>query len=70
MKELVSDDYGESEKSYQTSIWMLHAILDGAGDDGRSESIEDDDREMLNKCKSRGGRRGYLVLHDSFFFFC
>ncbi|GJJ68172.1 serine/threonine-protein kinase ULK2 [Entomortierella parvispora] len=49
LKELVSDDYGESEKSYQTSIWMLHAILDGAGEDGRSEAIEDDDREILNK---------------------
>ena len=50
MKELASDDYGESEKSYQTSIWMLHAILDGAGEDGRSEAIEEDDREILNKC--------------------
>ncbi|KAF9932934.1 Serine/threonine-protein kinase, partial [Linnemannia zychae] len=49
LKELVSDYYGESEKSYQTSIWMLHAILDGAGEDGRSEAIEDDDREILNK---------------------
>ncbi|KAG0352791.1 Serine/threonine-protein kinase, partial [Gamsiella multidivaricata] len=49
LKELVSDDYGESEKSYQTSIWMLHAILDGAGEDGRSEAIEEDDREILNK---------------------
>ncbi|KAF9201360.1 Serine/threonine-protein kinase [Haplosporangium sp. Z 27] len=49
MKELVSDDYGESERSYQTSIWMLHAILDGAGEDGRSEAIEEDDREILNK---------------------
>ncbi|KAF9972266.1 Serine/threonine-protein kinase [Actinomortierella ambigua] len=49
LKELVSDDYAESERSYQTSIWMLHAILDGAGEDGRSEAIEDDDREILNK---------------------
>ncbi|KAG0010988.1 Serine/threonine-protein kinase, partial [Entomortierella chlamydospora] len=49
MKELASDDYGESERSYQTSIWMLHAILDGAGEDGRSEAIEEDDREILNK---------------------
>ncbi|KAG0252225.1 Serine/threonine-protein kinase [Mortierella polycephala] len=49
LKEVVSDGYGESEKSYQTSIWMLHAILDGAGEDGRSEAIEEDDREILNK---------------------
>ncbi|KAF9437088.1 Serine/threonine-protein kinase [Entomortierella beljakovae] len=49
MKELVSDEYSESEKSYQTSIWMLHAILDGAGEDGRSDAIEEDDREILNK---------------------
>ncbi|KAF8945725.1 Serine/threonine-protein kinase [Haplosporangium gracile] len=49
LKELVSDYYGESEKSYQTSIWMLHAILDGAGEDGRSDAIEDDDRDILNK---------------------
>ncbi|KAI1314619.1 Serine/threonine-protein kinase [Mortierella claussenii] len=49
MKELVSDDYNDSEKSYQTSIWMLHAILDGAGEDGRSEAIEEDDRVILNK---------------------
>ncbi|KAF9106999.1 Serine/threonine-protein kinase [Mortierella sp. GBA35] len=49
LKELVSEYYGESEKSYQTSIWMLHAILDGAGEDGRSEAIEDDDREILTK---------------------
>ncbi|KAF9119390.1 Serine/threonine-protein kinase [Mortierella sp. 14UC] len=49
VKELVSDYYGESEKSYQTSIWMLHAILDGAGEDGRSDAIEEDDREILNK---------------------
>ncbi|KAG0270902.1 Serine/threonine-protein kinase [Linnemannia exigua] len=49
VKELVSEYYGESEKSYQTSIWMLHAILDGAGEDGRSDAIEEDDREILNK---------------------
>ncbi|KAG0049829.1 Serine/threonine-protein kinase [Gryganskiella cystojenkinii] len=49
LKELVSDDYAESEKSYQTSIWMLHAILDGAGEDGQSEAIEEDDREILIK---------------------
>ncbi|KAG0244036.1 Serine/threonine-protein kinase [Actinomortierella wolfii] len=49
LKELVSDDYAECERSYQTSIWMLHAILDGAGEDGRSEAIEEDDREILNK---------------------
>ncbi|KAG0050369.1 Serine/threonine-protein kinase ulk2, partial [Linnemannia elongata] len=49
LKELVSEYYGESEKSYQTSIWMLHAILDGAGEDGRSDAIEDDDRDILNK---------------------
>ena len=48
----MSDYYGESEKSYQTSIWMLHAILDGAGEDGRSDAIEDDDRDILNKCKT------------------
>lgn len=47
----MSDYYGESEKSYQTSIWMLHAILDGAGEDGRSDAIEDDDRDILNKRK-------------------
>ncbi|KAF9354257.1 Serine/threonine-protein kinase [Mortierella sp. AD094] len=61
MKELVSDDYAESEKSYQTSIWMLHAILDGAGEDGRSEAIEEDDREILNKfIRSIENRLGLL----------
>ncbi|KAI8358657.1 kinase-like domain-containing protein [Mortierella sp. GBAus27b] len=49
MKELVNEDYAESEKNYQTAIWMLHAILDGAGEDGRSEAIEEDDREILNR---------------------
>ncbi|KAF9314265.1 Serine/threonine-protein kinase [Podila horticola] len=49
LKELAKEDYAESERSYQTSIWMLHAILDGAGEDGRSEAIEEDDREILNK---------------------
>ncbi|KAG0202226.1 Serine/threonine-protein kinase [Mortierella sp. GBA30] len=49
LKEVVSEGYTESERSYQTSIWMLHAILDGAGEDGRSEAIEEDDREILNK---------------------
>lgn len=44
-------DEVESEKNYQTAIWMLHAILDGAGEDGRSEAIEEDDREILTKCK-------------------
>ncbi|KAF9165460.1 Serine/threonine-protein kinase [Mortierella sp. AD010] len=58
MKELASDDYGESERSYQTSIWMLHAILDGAGEDGRSEAIEEDDREILNK-SSGSAERGF-----------
>lgn len=52
MKEVVSEGFGESEKSYQTSIWMLHAILDGAGEDGRSDAIEEDDREILFKCKA------------------
>ncbi|KAF9980750.1 Serine/threonine-protein kinase [Mortierella antarctica] len=49
LKEVVSEGFGESEKSYQTSIWMLHAILDGAGEDGRSDAIEEDDREILYK---------------------
>ncbi|KAG0313001.1 Serine/threonine-protein kinase [Dissophora globulifera] len=61
LKELVSDDYIESEKSYQTSIWMLHAILDGAGEDGRSEPIEEDDREILYKfIRSIENRLGLL----------
>ena len=58
----MSDYYGESEKSYQTSIWMLHAILDGAGEDGRSDAIEDDDREILNKRKS-GSQ--FLFMHPA-----
>ncbi|KAG9327806.1 hypothetical protein KVV02_000252 [Mortierella alpina] len=52
LKEVVSEGFGESEKSYQTSIWMLHAILDGAGEDGRSDAIEEDDREILYKRKA------------------
>ncbi|KAF9997453.1 Serine/threonine-protein kinase, partial [Modicella reniformis] len=49
MKELVNEDFAESERNYQTAIWMLHAILDGAGEDGRSEAIEEDDRDILHK---------------------
>ncbi|KAF9578276.1 Serine/threonine-protein kinase, partial [Lunasporangiospora selenospora] len=61
MKEISSDEYSESERSYQTSIWMLHAILDGAGADGQSEAIEEDDREILNKfIRSIEGRLNLL----------
>lgn len=55
-------DEVESEKNYQTAIWMLHAILDGAGEDGRSEAIEEDDREILTKCKFLGGRTMVVML--------
>ncbi|KAK9316255.1 kinase-like domain-containing protein [Lipomyces starkeyi] len=48
INELVGDDLPGCEIAYETSLWMLQAILD---QDGTAEPVDEDDKRTVEGCK-------------------